>query len=484
MKKITLLFLFLTVSLGYSQVVLEDFEGAAPTVDLTNGLGSATITTDRAAGPNGNVLEIISASTGDPWQQADLIMQNNLIDLTTTKTVDVDIYSTTAINILARGEDKVFNTAPVTAADMMHNGTGWETLTFNFNDPKDGQSAANGQYSQISFFTCWVGNNAGNNGDNNNWNDATSGITFYVDNITAVAGTALPIPTCTDGIQNQGETGVDCGGPCAACPVPPTTPAPTPPARPAADVVSIYSDAYTTGITFDAFDANWCGSPAYTEVMISGNNTLQKSAGIECHGINFESDRQDLSGFTHLHFDFYTTDTDLVGDVFNTKLVDWGFAPTNASQTALEVLVNTGTNPAIVANTWISVDMDITSLGGSVFGNLTRTDVAEFGITTAFVDNVWYDNIYLHKNTLLSTEDFNKITFNVYPNPTQNNWTIKTANVQMETISVFDVLGKQVLTLSPDDSEVKVDASNLKSGLYFAQIKTEAGINSIKLIKE
>jgi hypothetical protein len=25
-------------------------------------------------------------------------------------------------------------------------------------------------------------------------------------------------PTCSDGIQNQGETGVDCGGPCAACP--------------------------------------------------------------------------------------------------------------------------------------------------------------------------------------------------------------------------------------------------------------------------
>ncbi|MGK4003897.1 DNRLRE domain-containing protein [Sorangium sp. So ce1036] len=25
-------------------------------------------------------------------------------------------------------------------------------------------------------------------------------------------------PTCDDGIQNQGESGVDCGGPCAACP--------------------------------------------------------------------------------------------------------------------------------------------------------------------------------------------------------------------------------------------------------------------------
>lgn len=26
-----------------------------------------------------------------------------------------------------------------------------------------------------------------------------------------------PAPTCSDGIQNQGETGVDCGGPCSAC---------------------------------------------------------------------------------------------------------------------------------------------------------------------------------------------------------------------------------------------------------------------------
>jgi hypothetical protein len=28
---------------------------------------------------------------------------------------------------------------------------------------------------------------------------------------------STPTPTCSDGIQNQGETGVDCGGPCTAC---------------------------------------------------------------------------------------------------------------------------------------------------------------------------------------------------------------------------------------------------------------------------
>jgi len=31
-------------------------------------------------------------------------------------------------------------------------------------------------------------------------------------------GPCAACPTCTDNIQNQGETGVDCGGPCAPCP--------------------------------------------------------------------------------------------------------------------------------------------------------------------------------------------------------------------------------------------------------------------------
>lgn len=30
-------------------------------------------------------------------------------------------------------------------------------------------------------------------------------------------GSCAPCPSCSDGIQNQGEIGVDCGGPCAAC---------------------------------------------------------------------------------------------------------------------------------------------------------------------------------------------------------------------------------------------------------------------------
>ena len=43
-----------------------------------------------------------------------------------------------------------------------------------------------------------------------------SGGTFTTSQTTnfCVGGTTA---TCTDGIQNQGETGIDCGGPCAPC---------------------------------------------------------------------------------------------------------------------------------------------------------------------------------------------------------------------------------------------------------------------------
>ncbi len=39
-------------------------------------------------------------------------------------------------------------------------------------------------------------------------------------------GCGTTTATCSDGIQNQGETGVDCGGPCAACTTPCSNPTP------------------------------------------------------------------------------------------------------------------------------------------------------------------------------------------------------------------------------------------------------------------
>ncbi len=93
-------------------------------------------------------------------------------------------------------------------------------------------------------------------------------------------------------------------------------------------------------------------------------------------------------------------------------------------------------------------------------------------------------SIVIGPNTTLGTKDFTIAGLKVYPNPSQDNWTIKTQNIKMSSILVFDILGKQVLSLTPNTTEAKIDASALKSGLYFAKINTDKGSSSLKLVKE
>ncbi len=45
----------------------------------------------------------------------------------------------------------------------------------------------------------------------------TDGILNQNETAIDCGGVCTACATCTDGIQNQGETGVDCGGPCTAC---------------------------------------------------------------------------------------------------------------------------------------------------------------------------------------------------------------------------------------------------------------------------
>jgi len=366
--------------------------------------------------------------------------------------------------------------------------------------PHDGSNAATYAYnsSNNTLTLTGIGAYLGlakvyNGGELTSPNNAPASITYTVTSLTASTMTLdisigsgwwrfmlakEGVPSCNDGIQNGDETGIDCGGSCSACITAPTVAAPTPPARPAADVVSFYSDAYAN-ITMNNFDAGWCGGAAVTEVQIAGNNTLKKNTGVPCQGIDFTTNRQNLTDFTYLHFDFYITDVDLVGDVFNVKLVN--FDGTNGETSSLEVNINGGTTPQLVANQWVSVDVPITSLGGVVAGNLARNDVAQIGITTANVSNVWYDNIYVHKNTLGLTET-NPAVYTLYPNPAQDYLTI-TANSAIEKVKIYNYLGQEVYAKEWNNRVATVDVSTLNSGVYIVKTTINGTEASSKFIK-
>jgi alpha-tubulin suppressor-like RCC1 family protein len=85
-------------------------------------------------------------------------------------------------------------------------------------------------------------------------------------------------------------------------------------------------------------------------------------------------------------------------------------------------------------------------------------------------------------NLLLSTESFEKNTFSVYPNPVNDFISIKNdSNLQIDSISVFDVSGKKVKNEIQNYEAINVE--KLQSGVYFLKISSEGKTASYKFIK-
>ncbi len=127
----------------------------------------------------------------------------------------------------------------------------------------------------------------------------------------------------------------------------------------------------------------------------------------------------------------------------------------------------TGVNS--VANTEVAVFLDIQ----------VNSDV----VTDPNLNTFQIDDFILGEFASLSTKGFQIAGLSTYPNPTTDTWNISTNNQVINSIEVFNILGKRVLDLRPNGLSAEVDASNLNSGIYITKISTEFGIQTIKLIK-
>ena len=78
-------------------------------------------------------------------------------------------------------------------------------------------------------------------------------------------------------------------------------------------------------------------------------------------------------------------------------------------------------------------------------------------------------------SSTLSTNDFSLTNvFKIYPNPATDVITVKSNQNPIETVSIIDVLGRQVLNYKNDSQfkEVTLDVSNLPDGTYALKINT------------
>lgn len=90
------------------------------------------------------------------------------------------------------------------------------------------------------------------------------------------------------------------------------------------------------------------------------------------------------------------------------------------------------------------------------------------------------DYVRVYQN-VLSTDNFSKIDFSVYPNPVNDVIYIKSNNSSEATgLKLFDILGREVF--SSTDRVDSINVSEFNSGIYILRIQTEQGQVSKKVI--
>lgn len=158
------------------------------------------------------------------------------------------------------------------------------------------------------------------------------------------------------------------------------------------DVISLFSDEYSTDINVDTWSADW--DVADVEDFTIGSDTLKKYFNLVYAGINFETTTVDASEMTHVHLDIWTPNTLSYSSLFKIKLVDFGANGVygDGDDSEHELTYSSFTTPALASQSWISFDIPLSS-----FTNLTgKSNIAQLVISGG-LDIVYIDNFYFHK---------------------------------------------------------------------------------------
>jgi hypothetical protein len=172
---------------------------------------------------------------------------------------------------------------------------------------------------------------------------------------------------------------------------PPEPDAPPVPSYDAADVISLFSNAYTDN-TVDTWSAPWDNADV-TDTQVDGDDTKLYTNAITA-GIEFTSQTVDVSAMTHFRMDLWTASNTALPAVFRIKLVDFGANGIfgGGDDTEHELTLSAVSTPAIASEQWVTLDIPLfnfTSMTG-------RGHVAQL-ILSGDLGSFYIDNVMFHK---------------------------------------------------------------------------------------
>jgi len=337
----------------------------------------------------------------------------------------------------------------------------WQTLTWDLSGINPNGDLNN--ISQIVVFVDWT----------EGLPDRAENSTIYIDNIKFNANKltdAPPVDTCENGIQDNDETGIDCGGSCSACPtseaiiiedfegIPPQI---------AADnglgSVSIVSDPMAGGtngevlkiVTSSSAPVPWQNAQVFLQDdyihLISSNKVVTAEV------------------YSTTAFHMLAKVVDAVGGT----IADESATDDYHSGSGWETLTFDFANPK-----------DNTPVAAYIYARILFFPMWNGNGWNANAETTTYvDNITALSSATASIEENELINIYIYPNPSNSDWNFKTSNTIINSVEVFNLLGKRIVLENNNSSEVSISTQELTSGIYIARITTEQGTKNVKLIK-
>jgi hypothetical protein len=153
------------------------------------------------------------------------------------------------------------------------------------------------------------------------------------------------------------------------------------------------------------------------------------------------------------------------------------FATTEGAAFPEVVIQNT------IADAWVTVEFDMSIwIGSTLPGILDQVIFFPSYAPRATGHVVYFDNVVFGPAGPVAVKELPESAFRTYPNPSNDAWTISSGGSNILQVTVYDVLGKQVASFSPQSDQVRIDATVLSSGTYFARVSTSEGVGTIKLM--
>ncbi|AWH85634.1 hypothetical protein HYN59_11180 [Flavobacterium album] len=167
------------------------------------------------------------------------------------------------------------------------------------------------------------------------------------------------------------------------------------------------------------------------------------------------------------------TVADLTGDAQQTITVG------NADDATIEDLVVDGNGYV----TWYPTEEDALA-GTNAIEQGTTLVSGDTYYAMQTVGNCTSMNVFaVTVDVTLGGEQFNAAAFQYYPNPVKDVLNVSYSS-DITSVSVFNMLGQQVISLQPAATQAKVDMSSLADGAYIMKVTAGNAVKTIKVMKK